>query len=66
MPALRVVCTGGFGPSEDRGVPQYTRSPSEGATPSGTDNALPKDLRRAYLARICDKTSTVMLVGKAG
>ncbi len=37
-------------PSEDQGVPQYTRSPSEGATPSGTDNALPKDLRRAYLA----------------
>ena len=49
MPALRVVCTGGFAPSEDRGVTQYARSPSEGTTPSSTDNALPKDLRRAYL-----------------
>ncbi len=38
-----------FTPSEDRGIPLlYTRSPSESATPSGTDNALPKDLRQAY------------------
>ena len=28
---------------------QYARSPSEGTTPSSTDNALPKDLLRAYL-----------------
>ncbi len=51
MPALWVGCTGGFALLEDRGVPQYTRSPSEGTTPSSTDNALPKDLRRAYLVR---------------